>query len=329
MILQKILNNIYRMYTTFFYNIKPFGFSVAFYKSIDVFTTRFSNTFIGNYVSRKKHKSILKYIETKYKNEIELIAQKISLYKPVEYDNNFCIWQCWWQGEKKLNGITKLCTNSVKANSNGIPINLITLDNYKDYIKFPSVIIEKYNKGLISLTELSDILRVNLLWKYGGIWIDATIFLNENIFDIIRSYDFYTCPEPCKNNAFVSCYKWNTSFMGGKKNLPIFAFVAKMFEVYWTNEYKLIDYYLLDYIIAIGYNTVSTIRNEVDNVHFNNIKKHMLQPLLDKSFDEKKWEYLTCDTKIFKLSRKTKYPYKKYNGDDNLTFYGYMSNKYM
>lgn len=102
--------------------------------------------------------------------------------------------------------------------------------------------------------------------------------------------------------------------MGGKKNLPIFAFVAKMFEVYWTNEYKLIDYYLLDYIIAIGYNTVSTIRNEVDNVHFNNIKKHMLQPLLDKSFDEKKWEYLTCDTKIFKLSRKTKYPYKNIMG---------------
>ena len=32
------------------------------------------------------------------------------------------------------------------------------------------------NLGIIDYTKISDILRVSLLAKYGGTWVDATIY---------------------------------------------------------------------------------------------------------------------------------------------------------
>lgn len=51
---------------------------------------------------------------------------------------------------------------------------IVTLDNYKDFIDLPSYIEEKFKKGIISYTQLSDILRFTLLATHGGIWIDST-----------------------------------------------------------------------------------------------------------------------------------------------------------
>lgn len=327
MAIRKILNQPRKMYLAFSTNYKPFGFCVAWYKMIDVLTARIPMTALGNYISQKKHKSILNYLEQHYNNEIQEIAKIVS-----ELHSNantpLRIWQCWWQGEQYLEGITKICTNSVKENAQNIPITIITFDNYRKYAEIPQIIIDKYEKGLVTLTELSDILRTNLLWKWGGLWIDATILVTDKIADDFTKSDFITCKEICHNNTFVSKYKWNTSFMGGKQGLPLYAFVSKMFEVYWQNENKLIDYYLLDYLIALGYKHVQSIKNEIDNVHPNNPHKHVLQSLLNKSFSSEKWKDLTTDTKVFKLSRKATIPYKTFDENGNKTFYGYITEKY-
>ncbi len=49
---------------------------------------------------------------------------------------------------------------------------LITADNYTDYVEMDSIIVEKWKKGIINNTKFSNSLRLELLVKYGGIWID-------------------------------------------------------------------------------------------------------------------------------------------------------------
>lgn len=109
-----------------------------------------------------------------------------------------------------------------------------------------------------------------MLKKYGGLWIDATVLLTDKIMDEIITRDFITCPEKNDDLYFVSKYKWNTSILGGKVNLPIFSFVANMFNDYWAKENKIIDYYLFDYLIALGYRNVPKIREEIDSHPFIN-----------------------------------------------------------
>lgn len=324
MYIKKILKYPYKIVNEFFIYYKPFGFYVAINKVLSMCAEHISNNRIKEFIYEKKHISILKYLYIKYNKQIEEISQEVSKMSSVKTEN-YSIWQCWWQGEESLSGITKMCVNSVKHNSENTPIKFITLQNYSDYVELPSFIIKKYEQGYISLTELSDILRVNLLWKYGGIWIDATILLNDKIINKIKDYKFFTCTEPCRNKMFVSNYKWNTSFMGGNANLPLYAFVSRMFEVYWKNENQLIDYYLLDYLIALAYNKVPTIKSDIDSVSFNNLKKHELQSFLNLLFNNDIWENLTQKTCIFKLSRKVPYITMV---DDKLTFYGFLCQKY-
>lgn len=59
-------------------------------------------------------------------------------------------------------------------------INVVTLDNLDHYLKLPRIIFDKYNRGWISGAHLSDVIRINLLAYYGGIWIDSTVFCSDD-----------------------------------------------------------------------------------------------------------------------------------------------------
>jgi len=43
-------------------------------------------------------------------------------------------------------------------------------------VELPGYIVEKWEKGRIPAAMFSDLLRVELLIKYGGTWIDSTVF---------------------------------------------------------------------------------------------------------------------------------------------------------
>lgn len=78
--------------------------------------------------------------------------------------------------------MVQYCFQSLKSNLRDKRIILITEDNYKEYVQFPTYILEKYEKGCFSKTHLSDLLRLELLIKYGGTWIDATVWCSSPIY---------------------------------------------------------------------------------------------------------------------------------------------------
>ena len=53
-------------------------------------------------------------------------------------------------------------------------IVLITQDNLFNYVQFPDYILKKWEAGVITNTHFSDLLRLELLIKYGGTWSDET-----------------------------------------------------------------------------------------------------------------------------------------------------------
>ncbi|MBQ9553448.1 hypothetical protein IJU97_00315 [bacterium] len=59
---------------------------------------------------------------------------------------------------------------------------MLDKDNYEKYVTLPAFIIKKVYEHKISITHLSDIIRMALLKQYGGIWVDATMFINSNVF---------------------------------------------------------------------------------------------------------------------------------------------------
>lgn len=89
-----------------------------------------------------------------------------------EYSNN--IWICWFQGIEDAPEIVKTCVNSIKNNSGVHNVVILTDDNYRNYVDIPDIIEKRRKEGIISRTAFSDILRMCLLAKHGGMWLDST-----------------------------------------------------------------------------------------------------------------------------------------------------------
>lgn len=102
------------------------------------------------------------------------------------------IWVFWWQGLDEAPFIIKLCINNMKKYIKDREIILITKDNFSYYINLPNFIMKKFNNGNISIQQFSDIIRVYLMYNYGGIWLDATILIKDKLDNAIFNYNFYS-----------------------------------------------------------------------------------------------------------------------------------------
>ena len=108
----------------------------------------------------------------------------------------------WWQGESNAPPTVKACIHSMRKNSGNHPVIVLDQSNYKKYVALPQYIEKKREKGVISLTHFSDIIRINLLNTYGGLWLDSTIYVNRQISEEVFEKNFYTV----KMNGAVFCW---------------------------------------------------------------------------------------------------------------------------
>ena len=127
-----------------------------------------------------------------------LLKQLIDQYAEKELTHEHChkVWVCWFQGMEQAPEIIKICYTSLQRYLKDREIVVLTDDNISQYVTFPEHIQRKYQEGMIPKAQYSDLLRLELLTRYGGTWIDATVLctgfndndslndnLNENILD--------------------------------------------------------------------------------------------------------------------------------------------------
>lgn len=83
------------------------------------------------------------------------------------------IWS-FWDGPKT--DLVQKSYNSWKKYCSDWEINLLDLSSIKKYnIEKPK------NFEVLTATKKSDFIRLSLLYNYGGLWIDSTIVLHENL----------------------------------------------------------------------------------------------------------------------------------------------------
>ena len=243
--------------------------------------------------------------------------------KDVAENGRIPVWVCWWQGLDSAPDIVKRCVESIYryVPKDSAQIHFITFDNYMEYAGFSQIVVDRYNAGRISLTHLADILRVQLLNMYGGLWVDATYFISDNrIADIIND-EAYTVKTviPSWNGDVIAKGKWAVNFLKFMKGSPLSGFCTEAFEIYWSLRDEPLDYFLLDRIIKVAYDNIPVIRKQIDGISANNISSLKLMEIISNSYDEAVWNDMKKDTFAFKLSYKE--PVELYTEDGKETFY--------
>lgn len=234
------------------------------------------------------------------------------------------IWVFWWQGFDSMPNVVKECYNSIIRNSNGREVVLITGETYMDYVIIPRYIVNKVSKGIISYTHFSDYLRVALLSKYGGLWIDAAIFVTKPI-QYNNAY-FYSPKLSLQQQESPHLHLWVIGVMEAPPNMPLFSFLLEILTAYWHRYNEVFSYLMLDYFIRYSYEHFRWFKDIIDTQQLNSPDLHSSRYMFDKEVDFARLEELLANNTFLSLTYRLHYPLQSDNGVE--TFYAALIKKY-
>jgi hypothetical protein len=223
------------------------------------------------------------------------------------------IWILWFQGIDSTPHVVTKCINSWRLHNSSWKIVFLDENNYTDYIDISNIIGK--NKNYITRTYLSDIVRINLLNNYGGVWVDSTCYCTQPLEKWVDRYienDFFMFHSPSKHSPIsswfiissknskitniltkeINAYCAYTSF--SNQNKPLYAFINKIIErIMFRNSYKsrlfevlfnltkllkVYPYFCFHYTFAFTLKKDNEFKQEWDKVkYFTSDKPHNLQ----------------------------------------------------
>lgn len=180
------------------------------------------------------------------------------------FETDKIIWQYWAQGYDRLPETVRKCIDSVDKYSGEYTVIRLTDANLEEYLDIPEYITEK--RAVYSYAFFSDLLRVMLLSVYGGLWLDATVFLSGQIPQEYADYDFFLFQrdplEPNKDyweNVYAYYYCWRKEFrvnmlssiFFAKKGSEVVSSLASLMMKWWREHDDVPDYFFLQILFDV------------------------------------------------------------------------------
>jgi hypothetical protein len=225
------------------------------------------------------------------------------------------IWQLWLQGiNEKTPPVVHACFDSIDRYMPDYKIVRLSQNNIGDYLDLPDFVFQKINKGF-EIAHFSDLLRICLLYVYGGIWMDAKLLLTSPIDKHLLDLNFFMfqrTPQPPSDEqlwekyyAKYFCWRPNfkvnslNSFIVAKQGYPLLDILKDILLNYWKNESRVYHYFWFQ----ILFNEIIR-RNDCRSLNcaiVNDIDVHRLEIKLKQPFTQTGWNVVTQCSSIHKL----------------------------
>lgn len=264
-------------------------------------------------------KEVEPYLIERYSPIIqEFKRSKVQEIKGLEHKRCKLVWFCWLQGLENAPEIVHACYNSLKRNLPDREITIIDNENWKEFVDLPDYIIIKWKKRRIPAALFSDLLRLELLIKYGGTWIDSTVLctgFNDNYLDV----DLFLFQYTKLGNIPVSISNW---FVTSCANNEVLMVLRDMLYAYWKDYDCTLDYYIFHLFFAmISKEYPEQIKAMPYGQSMNSL---VLLHHLDEKFDQRKWDRLSSKVCFHKLAFRVDKEIK--NNKEN--YYNYILSEY-
>lgn len=252
---------------------------------------------INKMADKKKQLYIDQHIN---KNYSAIVNKYRSCEESVTECKDFRIWVFWGQGEEKMPTIVKICYRKLKENNDNV--QLIDMNNVRQFVQLPSIIYKKLEKGKLLYAHFSDILRNTLLAQYGGLWIDSTVLMPQKMPNIVRECTFFS-PHNKRDNTFWCSYAMGSNKIGS----VTFSFIRDLLTEVCDKESVWPDYLFQDRVISFARKYIQASKEAIASTPENNTRRFMMHAMMNKPYNEKEYRDLITDNFIFKLSYKANY----------------------
>lgn len=264
--------------------IDVFGYSLV--------STGFCNKYLAGQLTMYKSYDWLQKHFRKYIGKTELVESH-------KNEKNY-VWVCWFQGIENAPQVVKDCYDSIKYWLKDREIIVITENNFSEYVTFPNYIIDKWKKGIITNTHFSDLLRIELLIKYGGLWLDATTYLTGPLPEYIESNEFFVYRNGWMDMEMINMGSWFI-YSSNTNNRLLIETRALLYR-YWEKHRYMKNYFLMHMFFRM---ITDVYQEEWEKVpYFNQINQHLLMNELNKSFNQERINEILKLSTIHKLTYK-------------------------
>ncbi len=119
----------------------------------------------------------------------------------------------YWHSLEKMPDFVKKCIDTWRVHNKDYLINVVTSKTLSKYVGFEDAYRIKHWKFMDSAQRMSDLVRLALLSKYGGIWLDASCVCFESL-EWVQNYKesviMYKIPEiGVTESWFIACTREN------------------------------------------------------------------------------------------------------------------------
>ena len=269
----------------------------------------------------RRNQQIKKFLQDKYSDLVKKYSNSVINDKncPKVEPKDYRIYFCWLQGKENLPPLIQCCYNSLKKNAGNYKVIFIDAKNFSDYVTLPEYVIQKFKDGKIGHAHFADILRVNLLEQYGGLWLDSTILVTE---PLEKYKNFWKLPyftqkffqEKSSFCPFVnpSYGRWATFILGAAvRHNPFFVFMKDFYNEYWKEFDEILDYVLMDFMMDLAYENIPAVRKEFDAVPINNDRAWSLLGTLNLPYNKYPYDKIFKGNFLNKLNWKSQLDWQK------------------
>lgn len=275
-------------------------------------------------------KIIANHLKTKY------IKNKISQYQSSQNSDSTSenvVWQYWAQEIESSPEIIKICLESVNSyfSKHGYKVIQLNDKNIHEYLDINPLYFKKASakRNGFSIAALSDLIRLGLLYNYGGIWCDATVFISGNPYYLIENNrvlferNNQVKPKERLKYAIDSEYfrwgkdvrvNWLSSIIKTPKHDILMHLLWDILNEYWNNE-DIYEHYFLCHILFDEIKNREGILN-YSYLSVSDTKPHALQFAIAKNKQVSIAKKIMKEIPIHKLTYK--FPLQKSGQENNL-----------
>lgn len=223
--------------------------------------------------------------------------------QPADVPNPFPnkVWVCWLQGMEQAPEVVQKCVESIYRHAGGKDrVIVLNEQNLTDYIQMPADLQEKWKKGIISNTHFSDLLRLALLVEYGGVWIDSTSYLTEDLPDYVENADLF-----CFKAGPIAKIIASNWFFVAKPHHGILEKTRNLLYEYWRKENRLVAYSIFHPFFTMAVESTPACREAWQRVpSFNDMNAKVLSDELFTPYSPERWKQIRRFSFVHKLSYK-------------------------
>ena len=266
------------------------------------------------------------YLEKRYASVLQSKKEEVRC-KSYKQDHPKIIWWCWLQGLDEAPQIVKACFNSlmrefkgarvqeVQGLNDGYEIKVIDAENWNEYVELPEYIVKKWEKKQIPPALFSDLLRLELLIKYGGTWIDSTVLCtgfkefnglssssgsssspSVQEFKKYLEADLFLFQYTKQGSIPVSILNW---FISACSNNEVLMVLREMLYAYWKDYDCTLDYYIFHLFFAM---ISKEYPEQIAAMPYGQSQNSLVMlHHWGEKFEQKKWDKLTekvCSHKL-------------------------------